>query len=174
MSKTMMELVGESLYEAGVRIVGGKLVVPTAQNVDPAIADLKGAVSIDFNTLAKIETEIKKNQTAITTAKNDLTGGASDDYNTFKKVEDAIGGLISTMSTDTERLDAIKEVINAFEGADDFIKGLVNGKLGKEDTAVNSTKLENLTLDEVLTKAVEKYEVDKQGTKDDFVNALKE
>lgn len=161
MALTFMTLVGQALSEAGVKIIDGKFVSPSASNVAPAIAALSESLN------GVIEQTKTENSQKI----DSVVGGASEDYNNLLKVETVLKNLTNAMSTDTERLAAVNELVAAFEGADDFITGLVNGKLGKDDSAVNSGKLGGKTLEEVVEQAVGAFNT---GTKADFVSALTE
>ncbi len=162
MSKTLMTLVGEALQEAGVKIVNNKLVVPESENVQPAIDALKSAME------AKIDTAKSESSNAV----DALTGNATVDYDDLGKMEAKVKDIVVAMSTDTERLSAINALVVAYEGADDLMTGLIGGKLGKDESATNSNKLENLTLTQVTDKAIEKFNATAQGTKEEFVSVL--
>ena len=67
-----------------------------------------------------------------------------------------VNNILSTMSTDAERLSAINDLVANFEAGDDDLLANITtslgGKLGKTETAVNSAKLENKTLAQIKTE----------------------
>jgi len=78
------------------------------------------------------------------------------------------------MSTDTERIQAINDLITAYEDADDTITVLLQGKLGKTEKSVDSDKLDGKTFSEVQTAILAAVETENYGTSAEFVTALEE